>query len=225
MITFTAQSDVIQSRWQTATWEDYKRLRDDPSIERVQLFYYNHQLLVENMGWEGILHSEVRELLGLILGLWLMQHPEIKSKILGSCLMEKAGKQAAAPDISIYLGENIPKYQAGESRRIDLDRQRSPDLVIEVADTTLDSDLDQKKHLYAELGIPEYCVIDAQGGQVFIFILSNQEYYRSEVSKLISGFTAQLLSEAVNQMRVGSNISAASWFNQQFSQSLSKEES
>jgi Uma2 family endonuclease len=213
------------AQWQTATWQDYERLRDDPSLERVQLFYYNHQLLVENMGWEGILHSEVRELLGLILGLWLMQHPEIKSKILGSCLMEKVGQQAAAPDILVYLGENLPQYQKGKSRRINLDRERSPDLVIEIADTTLDSDLDQKKHLYAILGITEYWVIDAQGGQVFIFILSNQEYYRSEVSKLISGFTSALLSEAINQMKVGSNISAASWFNQQLSQFLSKEES
>jgi len=213
------------AQWQTATWEDYKRLRDDPSIERVQLFYYNHQLLVENMGWEGILHSEVRELLSAILVMWLMRHPEIKSKILGSCLMEKAGKQAAAPDISIYSGENLPKYQVGESRIIDLERQRSPDLVIEVADTTLDSDLDQKKHLYAELCIPEYWVIDAQGGQVFIFTLQNQQYYRSVISKLISGVSAELLSKAIDQMKLGSNISAASWFNQQLSQSLSTEES
>ncbi|WP_247217100.1 Uma2 family endonuclease [Synechococcus sp. C9] len=213
------------AQWQTATWQDYERLRDDPSLERVQLFYYNHQLLVENMGWEGILHSEVRELLGLILGLWLMQHPEIKSKILGSCLMEKVGQQAAAPDILVYLGENLPQYQKGESRRINLEQQRSPDLVIEVADTTLDSDLDQKKHLYAALGISEYWVIDAQGSQVFIFILSNQEYYRNEVSQLISGFTEQLLSEAIDQMKLGSNISAASWFSQQLLHSLSKEES
>ncbi len=215
----------LYTQWQTATWEDYKRLRDDPSLERVQLFYYNHQLLVENMGWEGILHSEVRELMSAVLVMWLMRHPEIKSKILGSCLMEKAGKQAAAPDISIYLGENLPKYQAGESRIIDLDRQRSPDLVIEVADTTLDSDLDQKKHLYAELGIPEYWVIDAQGGQVFIFTLQNQQYYRSGTSKLISGVSAELLSKATDQMKLGSNISAASWFNQQLSQSFSTEES
>ncbi len=225
MITSTARSDVIQSQWQTATWQEYVQLRDDPSIERMQLFYYNHQLLVENMGWEGILHSEVRELLSAILVMWLMQHPEIKSKILGSCLMEKAGKQAAAPDISIYLGENLPKYQAGESRIIDLDRQRSPDLVIEVADTTLDSDLDQKKHLYAELGISEYWVIDAQGGQVFIFTLQNQQYYRSGISKLISGISAELLSEAIDQMKLGSNISAASWFNQRLSQAFSTEES
>jgi len=98
-------------------------------------------------------------------------------------------------------------------------------LVIEVADTTLDSDLDQKKHLYAELGIPEYWVIDATGGQAFVFILRDREYYRTENSKLISGFTEQLLSEVVEQMKIGSNISAASWFRQQLSTSLPKEES
>ncbi len=206
------------SQWQTATWQDYERLRDDPSIERVQLFYYNNQLLVENMGWEGILHSEVRELLSAILAIWLVQHSEIKSKILGNCLMEKVGQQAAAPDISIYLGENLPQYQPGESRRIDLDRQRPPNLVIEVADTTLDSDLDQKKQLYAHIGISEYWVIDAQGSQAFIFILRDQDYYRSEFSELISGFNAKLLSQAIDRMKVSSNIVAATWFMQNLSQ-------
>jgi len=213
------------SQWHPATWEDYEKFRDDPSPEHIQLFFYNYQLLVENRGWEGILHSEVCELLSAILVMWLMEHPEIKSKILGSCLMEKAGKQAAAPDISIYLGENLPQYQKGELRSINLDQQRSPDLVIEVADTTLDSDLDQKKHLYAELGIPEYWVIDATGGQVFVFILRDQEYRRTKNSKLILGFTEQLLSKVIEQMKIGSNISAASWFRQQLSTSLLMEES
>lgn len=212
----------LYSQWQPATWQDYEHLRDklgsDATIQRVQLFFYDHQLLAENMGWEGLLHSEVRELLSLILGLWLMQHPEIKSKILGSCLMEKVGKQAAAPDIAIYLGENLPQYRKGESRRINLDRDRLPNLVIEVADTTLDSDLDQKKHLYAELGIPEYWVIDSQSNQVFIFILQDQRYFKAENSQLITGFTATLLSETIEQMKAGSNISAALWFGERLSQ-------
>ncbi len=213
------------SQWQPATWQEYEKLRDTSSPERSQLFFYNHQLLVENMGWEGILHSEVRELLSAILVMWLMAHPEIASKILGSCLMEKTGKQAAAPDILVYLGENLPQYQQGESRRINLDQQRPPNLVIEIADTTLDSDLDQKKHLYAALGIPEYWVIDAQGSQVFIFILQDQAYLRSEDSKTIWGFNANLLSQVIEQMKVGSNISAASWFKNQLSHILSMEES
>jgi len=216
-------STKLYAQWQRATWQDYERLRDIESQERSQLFFCNHQLLAENMGWEGILHSEVRELLSTILMMWLMTHPEIKSKILGSCLMEKVGKQAAAPDILVYLGENPPQYQQGQSCRINLDNQRSPDLVVEIADTTLDSDLDQKKHLYTALGIPEYWVIDAQGGQVFIFILQDQEYLRSESSQMLSGFTAQLLSEVIAQMKIGSNVSAAAWFNTQLSQTLSSE--
>jgi Uma2 family endonuclease len=47
----------------------------------------------------------------------------------------------------------------GESRFIDLDRWRVPDLVAEVSDTTLASDLDEKKQLYVALGIPEYWVV------------------------------------------------------------------
>jgi Uma2 family endonuclease len=215
----------LYAKWQKATWQDYEYLRDDPSVAHAQLFFYNSQLLVENRGWEGILHSEVRELLLAVLVMWLMEYPEIKSKILGSCLMEKTGKQAAAPDILVYLGENLPQYQKGESKRINLDQQRPPNLVVEVADTTLDSDLDQKKHLYAELGISEYWVIDAVGDQAFIFILQNQEYNRSERSGLMSGFTAELLSETIEQMKASSNISAISWFRQRLLASLSREES
>lgn len=209
----------VHSCWQPATWEDYEHLRDtlddDATIQKVQLFFYDHQLLVENMGWEGLLHSEVRELISAILVMWLMGHPEIKSKILGSCLMERSGKQAAAPDIAIYIGEDLPQYRQGESRKINLDQERVPNLVIEVADTTLDSDLDQKKHLYAELGIPEYWVIDTQSNQVFIFILQDQRYFKAENSQLITGFTTSLLSEAIEQMKLGSNISAALWFSKQ----------
>ncbi|MEN9216652.1 MAG: Uma2 family endonuclease [Gloeomargarita sp. HHBFW_bins_162] len=207
----------IQSTWQSATWEDYENIRDDASLERVQLFFYDQQLWVENMGWEGIVHSEVRELLSAILVLWLMQHPELKSKILGSCLMEKPGLQAAAPDIALYLGENLPQYQPGASRSIDLNQYQVPNLVVEISDTTLDSDLDQKKHLYAELGIPEYWVIDAQGGQVFIFVLQEQKYLKVEDSSTLTGFTSTLLSQTIAQLKIGTNTSAASWFFQQLS--------
>ncbi|MEN9216651.1 MAG: Uma2 family endonuclease [Gloeomargarita sp. HHBFW_bins_162] len=206
----------IPMQWQSATWEDYENIRDDVSLERVQLFFYDQQLWVENMGWEGIVHSEVRELMALIIGTWLMQHPELKSKILGSCLMEKPGLQAAAPDIALYLGENLPQYQPGASRSIDLNQYQVPNLVVEISDTTLDSDLDQKKHLYAELGIPEYWVIDAQGGQVFIFVLRERKYLKVEDSPTLTGFTSTLLSQTIAQLKIGTNTSVAAWFLHQF---------
>lgn len=120
MVSVEVKQELAYARWESATWADYQRLRDDPTIERVQLFFAHNRLLVENMGWEGILHSEIRELMTLILGTWLMRHPDMKSKLLGSCLMEREGLQAAAPDIALYMGECLPQYQA--SRRIDLNQ-------------------------------------------------------------------------------------------------------
>ncbi|MCS6782522.1 MAG: Uma2 family endonuclease [Gloeomargarita sp. SKYBB_i_bin120] len=215
MISVEKKNIPSYAQWRPATWDDYQRVRDDESIERVQLFFYRHQLLLENMGWEGILHSEVRELVSAILTIWLIRHPEIKSKLLGSCLMEKEGLQAAAPDIALYLGENLPQYQ--QSRRINLNQSPPPALVVEVADTTLDSDLDQKKHLYAELGIPEYWVMDAQGGQVFLFVLHGSGYQRVENSQVLPGLTSSLLQATMAQAQSSTNIAAAAWFAQQFS--------
>jgi Uma2 family endonuclease len=48
----------------------------------------------------------------------------------------------------------------GGSRLIDRDRWRVLDLVAKISGTTLASDLDEKKQLYAALDMPEYWVID-----------------------------------------------------------------
>ncbi|MBO1345982.1 MAG: hypothetical protein EBE86_000605 [Hormoscilla sp. GUM202] len=42
--------------WQPATWEDYVTYRDADIAERVRLFFYRGQLLID-MGSEGINHS------------------------------------------------------------------------------------------------------------------------------------------------------------------------
>lgn len=43
------------------------------------------------------------------------------------------------------------------------------DLVIEVADTSFDFDTDEKRHLYAQAGIPEYWVVDVNGRRLLVF--------------------------------------------------------
>lgn len=39
-------------------------------------------------------------------------------------------------------------------------------LLVKVADTTLDIDLGRKLRIYAEAGVPEYWVVDLNGGRV-----------------------------------------------------------
>jgi Uma2 family endonuclease len=202
--------------WHPATWDEYERFRDkledDPvGSDRPRLFFNNGVLKVDAMGWEGIDHAQVKDLFVMLLGLWYMAHPEQSAHSMGGCLLEKPGHQAAAPDLLLYVGEGAPRWQKGEPRRIDLNRWRVPDLVGEVADTTLD--LDEMKQLYAALGIPEYWVVDVRGRRVLIFRLQADGRYRQvRVSEVLAGLAADLLEEALERSTTETNVSAAGWF-------------
>jgi Uma2 family endonuclease len=124
--------------------------------------------------------------------------------------------RASAPDLVLYIGSDYPRWQPGEPRRIDLTKNRVPNLVGEIADTTLASDLDEKKHLYAALGIPEYWVVDVQGRRVFAFLLQdNGEYQTCEISQALAGLPIALLNETLQRLGEGPNTSAAAWLGQQ----------
>jgi Putative restriction endonuclease len=133
---------------------------------------------------------------------------------LGGCLIEKRNTQAASPDLVLYVGENIPQWQEAEPGRIDLNQWRVPDLVGEIADTALATDLDEKKHLYADLGIPEYCVIDVRGKRVLAFRLEAGTYQQRYESIAIKGLPILLIEQTLEQFSQRTNISATSWFNQ-----------
>ncbi|HBK23604.1 MAG TPA: Uma2 family endonuclease [Planktothrix sp. UBA10369] len=202
-------------KWQTATWDDYLAYRDHPNLERVKLFYQEGYLLIE-MGAEGINHASMSDLFTMLFAFWFTRFPVVSFSSLGRCQLEKANHRASAPDQVLYIGENSPRWQQGEPRRIDLNRWRVPDLVGEVSDPTLATDLDEKKQLYAALGIPEYWVTDVKGKQVIAFSLGdNGKYEQIEYSLALSGLPIILLEQTLEQLTQMENGLAALWFNQQ----------
>ena len=206
-------------RWQPATWEEYLAYRDQDPSERVHLFFHNGYLWINDMGGEGIKHAGICDLFTMILGFWFSQHPQQTFSLLGRCLMEKPPLQAGAPDIVLYLGEDYPRWQVGEPRQIDLTRWRVPDLVGEISDTTLAMDLDQKKKLYAAMGVPEYWVVNTQGNQVFIFYLNDGIYQQQDQSSVLFGLPTALLEATLEQSEKSANGSAALWFAQKIAAS------
>ena len=211
----TATPALCQNQWHRATWADYAALRDDSSLNRVKLAF-NEGWLWVTMGAEGINHAAVSDLFIMILGFWAIQHPDQAFSSLGRCLLEWAEVRASAPDLVLYVGPDHPQWQPGEPRRIDLNQTRMPDLVGEISDTTLASDLDEKKHLYAALGIPEYWVVDVRGQRVFAFLLQeNGEYIICETSQALAGLPIALLDETLQRLTQGKNTSAAAWLSQQ----------
>ncbi len=200
--------------WQPARWKDYLALRDAESAERNRLFFNQGHLLVE-MGAEGINHASVGALLPILFFIWFSAKRQ-SFKLFGGCQLEKTNNRAAAPDQIVYLGENVPQWREGEPRRISLDEWRVPNLVGEIADTTLATDLDEKKRLYASLGIPEYWVIDVQGRRLFAFQLQAEGGYQQiETSQVMMGLPIALLEGAIQRLMQGSTDQAAIWFAQQ----------
>lgn len=208
--------NIAFPQWQPATWDDYLAWRDNPNLEQDVRLFFNQGYLWVAMGNEGINHVRFNDLFTLVFGFWFARQPGLLVDSLSGCVIEKPPKQAAAPDKVLYIGGNSPQWSEGEPRRINLDIWRVPDLVGEIADTTLATDLDEKKQLYAALEIPEYWVVDIKGRQVLAFRLqSDGKYQQIAVSVALEGLPISLLSEMLEQMTEGNNINAAVWFNQQ----------
>jgi len=198
--------------WQPATWEDYLNYRDNSSADRVRLFFDGEKLFVD-MGSEGINHAKVSDLFILLFGFWFDLKPDISAESLGRCLLEKATIKAASPDLVLYIGEGVPQWEEGQPRRINLDNWRVPDLVGEISDTTLATDLDEKKQLYADLEIPEYWVVDVVGKRVLAFRLQEDKTYQQVAQSVaLEGLPISLLGQTLQRLSQGTNLKAASWF-------------
>ena len=129
-----------------ATWNDYILLRETATEDWRKISFYNGHLWAD-MGTEGPGHSGFSDLITIIFGFWAYLHSDTVFQSYGRCLMDLPETHACAPDLVLYKGDDIPKWKSGEPRRIDLTRHRVPDLVGEIADTSLSLDLDEQKRL------------------------------------------------------------------------------
>jgi Uma2 family endonuclease len=194
-----------------ATWDNYLQRVEDPQRELERVFFNCGVMWIEDMGNEGINHSRFNKLLTMILYSWFAEQGNVKFDLLGGCVLEKPPAQGAAPDEVLYIGENSPPSPAAGSRRVNLNQCRVPDLVVEISDTTLSTDLDRKKQLYLALEIPEYWVVNIRGKQVIAFRLIDGEYEECTESIALSGLPIQLLEQTIDQMD-NHNGNAALWF-------------
>ncbi len=207
----TTSPPVIIDRQQPATWENYLDQVENPHSQLERVFFHLGAMWIEDMGNEGINHARFNKLFTLIFGFWFARQNHIEFDLLGGCVLEKAPHQGAAPDEVLYIGDNSPQYQIGGSRRVDLNQWRVPDLVVEISDTTLASDLDEKKQLYRTLAIPEYWVVDVKGKRVLAFQLVAGKYEECHESVALTGLPIELLEQTIDRMDYA-NGNAALWF-------------
>lgn len=205
--------DILQQ--QDATWQDYLVMRDRADLKWRKIAFFKTWLWVD-MGKERPEHARFSDLMTAIFFVWAFLHPDIPIESFGRCLIEHPETHACAPDLVLYKGGNIPQWQPGQPRNIDLGQHRLPDLVGKIGDTTLSLDLDEQKRLYASLGISEYWVIDVKGMRLFAFTLNAKSVYeRIETSQVLEGLPMALLEQTLERLSSETNTAAANWLMQQ----------
>ncbi len=210
------QTQSQTDTWVAASWEEYIRTINNPAYETAKGYYYQGHMRVEMLP-VGHDHAEDDGTISLGVNLFGIARA-IPLKILPNCSYRKVGVSECQPDVSYYIGDRAQLIPRGTSV-IDLNRFPAPDLVIEVAATTLLDDIGTKRALYEELGVAEYWVLDVQNAQILAYTIAEQGSKRIQVSQVLPGLTIAVLEEALRRSRETDQSQVGAWLLTQFQQS------
>ncbi|WP_017651099.1 Uma2 family endonuclease [Fortiea contorta] len=209
------QTKLPTDTWIAATWDEYIQVIENSAYEKAKGYYKNNKMRIE-MPPIGNDHASDHTIVILAAS----NYAAIKGIAMNgkdNCTYRKTGFNDAQPDVSYYIGENADVIPWGTSI-INLDTYSSPNLVIEVASTSLADDKGEKRLLYEELGVDEYWIIDVQNVQVIAFAMENGGSRRITQSQVLPGLAISLLEEAFRRTRQMNQSQVVAWLLAQFQQ-------
>ena len=139
----------------------------------------------------------------------------IALKGLMNCTYRKVGMEDCQPDLSYYIGADVQAVPWG-TRIIHLDRYPLPALFIEISDTSLTDDREEKLRQYEQLGVREYWIVDVKNVQILAFAILNGASRRIARSQVLPGLDMAVLTEALARSRRMDQSQVGAWLLAQF---------
>lgn len=211
----TLQTKLPTDTWVAATWDEYIQAIEDPAYEKAKSYYHKGQLRIE-MTPLGNDHSKDHSIINYAVILFA----SIKGIDLNAhdnCTYRKQGVEDAQPDVSYYIGENVDVIPWGTSI-ISLDDYPKPNLVIEVAKSSLADDQGAKRLLYEDLGVDEYWILDVNNVRIIAFAIADGGSKRISESQVLPGLPIALLEEALRRTRQMNHSKVSAWLLAQIQQ-------
>jgi Uma2 family endonuclease len=208
------QSQSLVDAWRAIAWQDFIDLLERPEYQRCKAYYHNQKMWLETMP-TGSDHAEAHAILIFMIGLYGMLR-DIALTPKDNCTFRLAGREEFQPDIAYYVAEQANHVPQG-IRIIDLAQFVLPDLVIEVADTTVNADLGEKRLQYEDLGIREYWVWQVQTAELVAFAIGpGASSRRIRQSVVLPGLDLGLLEAAMRQSWEANQSAIGRWLMQQW---------
>ncbi|MBE9106296.1 Uma2 family endonuclease, partial [Nostoc cf. edaphicum LEGE 07299] len=165
------QTQLPTDIWICASWQEYEQIVASLLNEKGKSYYYKGHMRLE-MPPVSFAHGKDHVIIIFAVTLFATIKG-ILATGLDTTTFRKTGVQDCQPDVAYYLRERAQTIPAGTGI-VNLDRYPAPDLVIEIAKTSLLDDLGTKRSLYEELGIAEYWVVDVTNAQIIAYAIADQ---------------------------------------------------
>ena len=202
------QTQLLTDTWVSVNWDEYIIAINQPHLANAKGYYDNGQLRIE-MSPVGFDHASDNTIILFAVNLFCTLK-NISIRGLTNCSYRKTGVRECQPDISYYVGGRAKLAIKGTSV-IDLDDYPAPELVIEIASTSLADDLGKKRLLYEAMNVAEYWVIDVQNAQIVALAIcdgGSKRIYQSQVLPLLE---MTLLEETLQRSRQMDNTQVGAW--------------
>ena len=205
---------IVTDEWQAIAWETFVQLLEQPEYQQGKAYYHHQKMRLETMP-VGSDHAKEHAILIFVVGLYAMLKG-VNLEPRDNCSFRKAGVVEFQPDIAYYVGSNANRIPQG-TRIVDLNQYPLPDLVIEVADTTLSDDIGAKRLQYEELGIAEYWVWRVPTRTMIAFAIgANASSRHIRVSEVLPGLDLALLETAMQRSWESDQSTVGQWLMQQW---------
>ena len=211
----TTTTKLITDNWVSATWEEYLQNLENPAYRQAKGYYYKGEYRIE-MTPIGNDHSRDHSIINYGIHLYAALK-NIPLNITDNCSYRQPDVIEIQPDLSCYVGDNANAIPWGTGI-VNLDEYPAPNLVIEVANTSLPDDLGKKRLLYEDLRVEEYWIVDVQHIQVIAFKIENEGSRRITQSQVLPGLEIKILTEALNRSRHSNHTEVGAWLLKQFSE-------
>jgi Uma2 family endonuclease len=207
------QEKLTTNTWIKADWENYITEIDSPEHDKHQCYYYSGYMRIEDMP-TGADHSRYHLLIANAINLFCTIGG-IAINGFDNCSYRKIGIRECQPDLSYYCEEKARLAPIGTSV-INLDEQATPNLVIEISNTTLEDDLGAKRLLYEEMGIDEYWVVDVQNTLIYAFTMIDRGSRRIDNSLVLPGLSIETITTALNLSKEQDQSQIGKWLMSEF---------
>ena len=199
--------------WVLATWDEYINQLNDPIYQQAKGYYYKGHMRIE-MSPVSFDHGQDHVIIIFAVNLFVALK-QIPATGLDTATFRKIGVRECQPDVVYYLGKNAKAIPSGTGIA-NLDQHPAPNLVIEIARSSLLDDLGIKRALYEELGVNEYWVVDVQKAQLLAYSMTNQGSQRIQVSQVLPGLEVGVLEEALQRSRQTNQAEVGAWLLSRF---------